>query len=104
MSIVEARANLKLDAIIASHQDGTAHVGAPPRPLLVTNDRGFSIVKLLDFKEQVAALVLIGRIRVLDHDTLTAGSGDLIKLLSHVLQGFHLGVLHELEEVGAGDL
>lgn len=85
LRIVEARANLKLDAIISTHQDSAAHVGAPPSPLLVSNDRSFSIVKLLDFKQQVAALVLIWRIRVLDHDTLTTGSGDLIEFLSHVL-------------------
>ena len=104
LRIVESRANLKLDAIITAYQDGTAHVRAPPCPLLVTNDCSFRIVKLLDFKQQVATPVLIGRIGVLDHDTLTTGSGDLVELLSHVLEGLHLGVLNELEEFGAWHL
>ena len=94
LSVIEPGANLKLYAIITTDKNSSAHITASACALLMSDDCCLGIFKLFDFKQEVAAFVLVLCVWVLDHDALTATSCDTVKFFRHVLKRGDLGMLH----------
>lgn len=98
LRIIESRANFELDTVIAADLDSTAHPRATSCASLMSSDSCLCILELLDLQQKVAALVLVFRVRVFNHDSFSALIGNTVKLLEHVLLRRDFLVLNQLQE------
>lgn len=105
LAIIEARSNLKLGAIFLPDQDSAAHISTAASTTLVPDHCGFRIFESFNFQQTVASSMLIGRFRVLNHDTFTLSATDLVHPFFQVFLAFACDLVNQLNHsVGCTDV